>query len=139
MECALCTAQEEGYRIVYKDEYVVVMVVREPMKLGHVMVLPIRHVREVGELTPVESVAFLRTVDACMHLIEQEFEDGPMCFLNGWKFRTQEHVHVHVLPCKEGQRELVATNEGIDPRPVVSHETLANMADQMRPLFKLES
>jgi diadenosine tetraphosphate (Ap4A) HIT family hydrolase len=43
MQCELCLAKEEKYRIVFQNDLVFVVVNIEPLKQGHLMVLPVRH------------------------------------------------------------------------------------------------
>ncbi|HVM90971.1 MAG TPA: HIT domain-containing protein, partial [Verrucomicrobiae bacterium] len=85
MDCELCKAKDEAYRVVYKDDLVFVIMNIEPVKHGHLMILPIRHVQHLSELNAVESEAFLKTVDACMRTITRTYEDTPLFIVNGWK------------------------------------------------------
>lgn len=45
MSCPLCSARiAEQYRVVCENAHVFVLVNREPVKDGHVLTLPVRHV-----------------------------------------------------------------------------------------------
>ncbi len=52
--CALCAEFTNEKRAVYVDEYTAVILNHEPLMDGHVMVLPRRHVRNAGDLSPIE-------------------------------------------------------------------------------------
>lgn len=65
-DCALCQSLDESYRIIHKDDLVVVIVNIEPVKEGHLMVMPVRHAEQPGDLSPEESRAFLQAIDRCM-------------------------------------------------------------------------
>lgn len=64
--CQLCQAANEDYRLIYRDEHVFVAMNIEPLKASHVMVMPVRHARQVSDLTPIEAQAFLNAIDRCM-------------------------------------------------------------------------
>jgi ATP adenylyltransferase len=135
-ECQLCGLPEkEGYRVVHSDSLIVVAINIEPIKQGHLMVLPVRHVGDLSELSPIEAAALLATVDRCMKALCEISEEPPMCLVNGWKHRSQQHLHVHVLPSKEPLRGLFAASEGRDLRVRASEEELTRMADAIRSKY----
>lgn len=137
MSCVLCDSLvHETDRIVFKNEHVFVLVNLEPLKDGHLMILPIRHAEQLGDLTPEEAQAFLQTIDRCMAAVTETHQETPMCLVNGWNFRTQPHLHAHVLPSKYGLRGLYAAAEGVERRKQLDPETLKQMADKMKALFK---
>jgi diadenosine tetraphosphate (Ap4A) HIT family hydrolase len=135
MDCVLCNALTESYRIVYKDKRVVVIVNIEPVKNGHLMIMPVRHAEQLGDLQPEEAQAFLRMIDRCMHAVERLSDEPSMCLVNGWKHRTQPHLHAHVLPSKKNLRGLFSASEGLEERKRADAETLALMADELRVMF----
>lgn len=136
MSCTLCeTRTQEPGRVVYQDEHVFVLVNIEPIKDGHVMILPVRHAEQLSDLTPEESQAFLKTIDKCMSTVTQHFQETPMCLVNGWRYRSQPHLHAHVLPSKKNLRGLYTAAEGLEERKRADNETLNKMADALRAYF----
>lgn len=134
--CVLCeTRIQESGRVVYQDEHVFVLVNIEPIKDGHVMILPVRHAEQLSDLTPEESQAFLKMIDKCMSTVTQHFQETPMCLVNGWKYRSQPHLHAHVLPSKKNLRGLYTAAEGLEERKRADNETLNKMADALRAYF----
>lgn len=136
MSCALCSARNQSYRLVYADDLVMVVVNFEPVKPGHVMVMPIRHVENLGDLEPEEAAQYLRTIDRCMAAMTKLSNEPPMCLVNGWAHRTQSHLHVHVLPSKHDMRGLYVAAEGVAERVRVDQETLTRMANDIRAVFE---
>lgn len=137
MDCVLCDSLEkERGRIVYQDEHVFVLVNIEPIKDGHVMILPVRHAQDLKDLDPNKSAAFLKAIDRCMHAVTELFSDPPMCFVNGWSFRTQAHLHAHVLPSKQGLRGLFSSSEGTEKRRRVDDALLEEMATRLKTVFQ---
>lgn len=135
MNCPLCDAQKESYRVVYQNEHAFVVVNIEPLKHGHLIIMPIRHAEQLSDLTPVEAEAFLKTIDRCMGAIGQVTEESPMCLVNGPQHRSQSHLHAHVLPSRHGLRGLFSAAEGCEHRKRVDEETLARMAEDVKRFF----
>ena len=136
MSCVLCDSLvDEPGRILYQDQHVFVLLNIEPIKEGHVMVLPTRHAENLKDLTPDESEAFLKTIDRCMFAITKAYDETPMCLVNGWKYRTQSHLHAHVLPSKKNLRGLYSASEGIEERKRADDEMLKRVADRLKRFF----
>lgn len=135
MECALCLAKNEGYRLVYQDELTFVVVNIEPLKGGHVMVLPKRHAEQLSDLHDEEARAFLQAIDRCFAALKHFSDEPPLCVVNGWKHRSQPHLHAHILPSKEDTRGLFAAAEGVERRHRRTEEELARMAHSLRRHF----
>lgn len=136
MECALCTAQNESHRIIYKTDKVIVFVNLEPVKDGHIMIMPLRHVENLSDLNAEEALVFTQTIDRCMNAVSQNFDDGPVCCINGGKWKTQAHLHAHVLPCKNSLRTMFSTMENLEKKKEADRDTLITMADKFRPFFQ---
>lgn len=135
MKCELCLAKSEIYRVVYENEMVLVMFCIEPMNDGHVMILPSRHVENLADLEPIEAHAFLQAIDMCMEALSRFSADPPMCLLNGWKHRSQSHLHMHILPSKLGMRELFAASLGIPERIRADQSALKEKTDVLKKFF----
>jgi diadenosine tetraphosphate (Ap4A) HIT family hydrolase len=103
MNCVLCSARDnEQFRTVYEDDLLWVVLNHKPIHEMHVMILPVRHIENWNELTSEESVAMMNMFDRCMHFFEKESGNGVNCVINSWKFRTQEHLHAHIIPNEHG-------------------------------------
>lgn len=132
--CALCTAlANEKDRNIYQDEHVAVILNFEPVKRGHVLILPVRHAENLSDLTPDEASAFLKAIDRCMHAVTKYSDEPPMCMVNGWKHRSQPHLHAHVLPSKHPLRGLYVAAEGTPVRLRLDDQLLKEIADELRP------
>jgi diadenosine tetraphosphate (Ap4A) HIT family hydrolase len=138
MECALCAARlAEAYRVIYQDDHVFVLLNVEPLKDGHVMILPVRHAENLKDLTPEESRAFLVAIDQCMEAMTRVYDHAPMCHVNGWKHRSQPHLHAHVLPSAGSVRELYVAAEGSPRRRRASEDELRAIAERLVTAFGL--
>lgn len=136
MVCELCNAFEnEKSRVIVSDDHVFAVPIIEPIKEGHVMVMPIRHAENLGELTPDEARAFLTAINRVMDAVKAAYGETPMLLVNGWEYRSQPHLHAHVLPSKTNLRGLYAASEGVVGRNRASKEELTAMADKIRAFF----
>jgi len=134
-DCSLCAEHLSGARTLYQDAHVFVLVNIEPVHPWHVMVLPVRHARELGDLTPDEAQAFLRAADRCIQLFNQKTEDHALCLVNSGKYRSQAHLHAHVLPSSESLRGLFSRALGIPFREQVDDARMQEMVAALRALF----
>ena len=137
MTCIFCGAlKDELYRVIYANDLVYVLVNYEPVKDGHVMVLPVRHAEHLGDLKPKEAQAFLKAIDMCMKAITEAYDEAPLCLVNGWQHRSQPHLHAHVVPSKHDMGGLYVNAEGLDERKQADRETLQKMAEKLKGYFK---
>ena len=136
--CELCGKNKrEPFRVVFEDKHIVIVINIEPLKPGHMMVMPVRHAEQLGDLDWEEASAFLKGIDRAMRAINKYSDEEPMCVVNGPRHRTQSHLHAHVLPCKKnGLRDLYSVAEGLPERERADQKTLTEMADTLRPLFE---
>ncbi|XP_034436448.1 bis(5'-adenosyl)-triphosphatase [Hippoglossus hippoglossus] len=81
------------------------LVNRKPVVPGHVLVCPLRPVERFRDLHPEELADLFKTTQLVADLVEKHFsatsltiaiQDGPEAG------QTVKHVHVHVLPRREG-------------------------------------
>lgn len=135
MSCVLCLAQDESYRLIHKNEHVFITMNLEPLREAHVMVLPIRHARQVSDLDGEEAVAFLRAIDQCMEIAARISPDPSICTINGWTHRSQDHLHAHILPSKGGLRGMMVASEGVPHRQQADEPTLIRLANIFRTAF----
>lgn len=133
MTCVLCEAREtEKYRIVYEDDFVFVMINNSPIKDGHVMILPVRHIEHLHEASPEEAQALLTWTDKMMDIVEKVYGDAAMTLINGWTHRTQPHLHIHVLPSKKNVRTLYVAAEGVEERVMATQEQMKKMTEEIQ-------
>lgn len=103
MSCVLCEVRDrEQYRTIYDDGLIWVVFNNKPVHEMHVMILPVRHCEDWGDLTPKEASAMMYMFDKCMNFFENETGQGVNCVINSWKFRSQEHLHAHIIPNEHG-------------------------------------
>ena len=132
MNCELCDALSEEYRLILVSEYSFVIVPKWPLKEGHVMILPKRHVAKYTDLTSAELYDLHLQVEKVSVSLSNSFSESPILFKNIARHSTQGHLHLHLLPSKGGLRELVGTYELVPLREDASIDTMKSMSDMMR-------
>jgi diadenosine tetraphosphate (Ap4A) HIT family hydrolase len=88
--------------VVWRGERVFVVLNLYPYASGHLLVLPLRHVGSLGELTEEESLEVWRATQAGIAALEASFNpDGLNMGANLGRAAgagLPSHVHLHVLP-----------------------------------------
>lgn len=134
--CPLCDIlTNETSRIVYRDERVFIALNFEPLKSGHLMVLPTKHVENLSDLDPDSAQAFLGGIDKAMNVLTKFSDETPICIINGWAHRSQPHLHAHVLPQKYGLRGLFSRAEQIPDRARVEMSELEEVSEKIKNLI----
>jgi diadenosine tetraphosphate (Ap4A) HIT family hydrolase len=112
------------------------MVNLEPLKDGHFMVLPKRHVTQLQDLKAKESQAILKLLGRLEKIIPEIYSEDPIIFMNLGSYSTQPHLHFHILPSKGGLRDLFASYEKIPYRKQGTREELKKIADKVKRRLK---
>ena len=103
--CVFCGALEGDpveRLVVHRGERAFVLLNRFPYSSGHLMVAPIRHVGELGELADDEALAIHRLATRGMAALGRTY--APEGYNLGWNLGRAagagvvDHVHLHVVP-----------------------------------------
>ena len=130
MSCPLCDLSNQ--EIVYQDDYCYGVVILEPLKDGHLMILPKRHVTDLSNLNSNETKAIFTLLGRLEKAIQQEYREDPIIFMNRGKWSTQPHIHFHILPSKGGLRHLFAGFEKIPFRTKATAKEMKAIGDKIR-------
>ena len=134
MTCPLCDLSNK--QLVYQDDYCFAMVISEPLKDGHLMVLPKRHVESLTDLNPEESQAILKLLGRLDKTISEAYDEEPIIFMNLGGHSTQPHIHFHILPSKGGLRHLFSEYEKLPFRKAANSQERKRIGDKIRKSFK---
>jgi len=101
-DCVLCRVIEDGTYVVWRDDLVAVILNAFPYTSGHVMVLPVRHVGDVEDITRDEVGPLWSAVARSVVAIKAAYSpDGLNMGANIGRVAgagIPGHFHVHVLP-----------------------------------------
>ena len=132
-DCIFCQiiAGKAPASVVYRDEQVIAFLSLQQVNEGHTLVVPLRHIKHIYELTDDLAGPLLSTAARMARVLKREFNaDGMML----WQFnepvggQTVFHLHIHVIPRFHGDR--------LGPRialpPPSDRATLDNLAGRIR-------
>jgi histidine triad (HIT) family protein len=108
--CAIVAEEAPAIRIYEDDDYLAILDIR-PFTRGHTLVLPKRHTVDLTD-TPPGTLADLVTIGqrVARAARETELADATNIAINDGRaaFQTVFHVHLHVLPRRNGDKLSVA-------------------------------
>ena len=99
--CEIVAQEDPDVREVYRDEHVVVFFPQEPATLGHTLVIPRSHLRDIWDTDEAVAsqlaIATLRVANAVKRATSP---DGLNIIQSNGEAASQtvEHLHVHVVP-----------------------------------------
>lgn len=108
--CAIATGEAPAIRIFEDDGYLAILDIR-PFTRGHTLVVPKKHSVDLTD-TPAETLAGMITVGQRIARAARatELADATNIGINDGRaaFQTVSHIHLHVLPRREGDKLSVA-------------------------------
>ena len=140
--CLFCTVgaadDDLGNHVVHRGEHVFTILNRFPYSSGHVMVVPYRHVIDLGELDDAEALGLMRGASLAMAKLREVM--GPDGFNVGLNAGTAaggsiDHVHLHVVPRWNGDTNFMPVLGDVKVLP----DHLERTAEQLRAAFARQS
>jgi histidine triad (HIT) family protein len=108
--CAIVTGEAPAIRICEDDDYLAILDIR-PFTRGHTLVLPKRHTVDLTD-TPPQTLAAMVTIGQRIARAARatELADATNIGINDGRaaFQTVNHIHLHVLPRRNGDKLSVA-------------------------------
>ena len=106
--CRFCfIVANEPALVTRRDSLVAAFDSEFPASPGHVLVVPLRHVRRVADLSETEWEQLFSVARAELGRLAEQDPDGFTIGINDGEAAGQSvgHVHVHVVPRREGDVE----------------------------------
>lgn len=103
-QCFLCIDRKDDEKafVVGRNEKAFVVMNRFPYTNGHVMVVPVRHVGSIEELTDEELLDMMKLVQKMSGVFKKEFNiDGLNIGINMGRAAgagLEGHIHIHIVP-----------------------------------------
>ncbi len=100
--CAAASGDEEDALVVHRGVRALVLLNKFPYSSGHLMVAPLRHVGELGDLSDEEVLDVHRLAATALAALRDTYR--PEGFNLGWNLGRVagagivDHVHLHVVP-----------------------------------------
>ncbi len=107
-KCIFCAGKNSAKKdfVLFKTDYSITILNIYPYNNGHLMVAPLRHVKELKQLNDAELLDLFRTVQKVKELLEKVLK--PAGFNVGINFSEVAgagipgHLHVHIVPRWKG-------------------------------------
>ena len=134
--CVLCRAAAaagETGLVVHRGEHAFVVVNKYPYASGHLMVAPLRHEGEFGDLTADEALEIHRLASVALGTLAATMH--PQGFNLGWNLGriagagVVGHVHLHVVPRWAGDTNFMPVLADVRVLPEALEATRAKLAD----------
>jgi diadenosine tetraphosphate (Ap4A) HIT family hydrolase len=110
MFCAIAAGDAPAIRIYEDDGYLAILDIR-PFTRGHTLVLPKRHTADLTD-TPAQTLADMVTIGQRIARAARatELADATNIGINDGRaaFQSVKHIHLHVLPRRNGDKLSVA-------------------------------
>jgi histidine triad (HIT) family protein len=104
--CAIVAGEGPAIRIYEDEDYLAILDIR-PFTRGHTLVIPKRHTVDLVD-TPAETVAEMVTIGQRIARAARatELADATNIGINDGRaaFQTVSHIHLHVLPRRDGDK-----------------------------------
>lgn len=87
--------------VLHRGEHAFVLLNRYPYNTGHLMICPVRHLEEPGEMTPEESLEVMDLLARCSALLRERMRaEGINAGMNLGRASggSVDHLHLHVVP-----------------------------------------
>jgi ATP adenylyltransferase len=132
--CLFCRSAEsdpDGL-VVRRGEHALTLLNKFPYASGHVMVAPLRHVGELGGLTPDEALEIHRDVVSAQAALAATY--APQGYNVGWNLGRiagagiVDHVHAHVVPRWAGDTNFMPVLADVKVLPEHLQETRRRLA-----------
>ncbi|QSR31580.1 diadenosine tetraphosphate hydrolase [Nocardioides sp. S5] len=131
--CAIPAHPDDESLVVARGESTYVVLNLHPYNPGHLMVLPYRHVADLADLTPEESLELMAMTQQSLRAIRAVSQ--PQSFNVGLNLgrsaggSLSEHLHQHVVPRWTGDANFITVVGGAKILPQLLADTRRLLAD----------
>lgn len=131
--CAAFEGDDEERLVVHRSDRAFVVLNKFPYSSGHLMVAPVRHVAEYGDLDDEEVLEIHRLARSGLGALAQLY--GPQGYNLGWNLGriagagVVDHVHLHVVPRWAGDTNFMPVLADVKVMPEHLSDTRRRLAE----------
>ncbi len=130
-ECVLCRIIAPDQPALWRGDTCVAVLNAYPYTSGHLMVLPVRHVGELEDLTTAETAELWGGVRDAVTALKAAYQPGGinvgMNLGRAAGAGIPGHLHVHLLPRWNGDTNFMTTTAGVRVLPETLEDTFAKL------------
>jgi ATP adenylyltransferase len=134
--CVFCAPRHPEDLVVFMGRTAFVMLNRYPYTCGHLLVIPVRHVRNLAELTAAEKMEMFSLVEMSIDVLSVEMKpDGFNVGMNLGRAAgagIEDHLHMHVVPRWSGDTNFMSVVGDIRVIP----EDIIKTGERLEPHFQ---
>ena len=123
-QCVFCIERnpadadyDQRHLVLYRGEHCFVIMNMYPYNNGHLLVAPYRHVRDLADLSEMETCDLFLTVRLAEKMLREVYSpDGVNIGMNLGKAAgagIESHLHAHIVPRWEGDHNFMTTTGGV--------------------------
>jgi ATP adenylyltransferase len=138
-ECIFCEKPKENRDrenlIIYRGETGFIIMNRYPYSNGHLMAVPYRHTRELGELSDRERSELMNFVVECIEILNAFKPNGFNIGMNLGRAAgagIDDHIHFHIVPRWSGDTNFMPVIGDIKVMPEYLDETYLKLIQQLK-------
>ena len=116
-ECIFCKIMDGSIpsKTIYEDEIVKVFLDINPDDVGHMLIVPKKHVTDFLELDDDTLVHINHIVKDLKKLIYDKLNPDGIRLVNNYGcYQLVKHYHLHVIPCYEKDHDNLSVDEVFD-------------------------
>ncbi len=131
--CNAATGDDPDGLLVHRGSHGLVLLNKFPYASGHLLVAPIRHVGEFGDLTDDEALDVHRLAEGAIAALAETY--APQGYNVGWNLGRiagaglVDHVHLHVVPRWAGDTNFMPVLADVKVLPEHLSESRRRLAD----------
>ncbi|MCF7919486.1 MAG: HIT domain-containing protein [Candidatus Cloacimonetes bacterium] len=136
--CIFClpedTAQDSRHLVIHRTRHSFVIMNMYPYNNGHLLVVPLRHVSKLDELSAEESRDLFELVQRTVKVLETAYQpDGMNLGMNLGKAGgagIEQHLHMHIVPRWEGDLNFMTAIAGTRVIPEKFEQAFKRLQEQ---------
>jgi ATP adenylyltransferase len=133
--CIFCAPEEE--LVIHRGSHALVLLNRFPYASGHLLVAPIRHLGDLGDLSDEEALEVHRLASTGIGALAEEYR--AQGYNLGWNLGRiagagiVDHVHLHVVPRWAGDTNFMPVLADVKVLPEALAETARGLRARWPP------
>jgi len=141
-KCFICEASKDDEKpenlVIYKDDTIIILLNKYPYNNGHLMIAPIRHVKNLEELNEIENNRLWSGILIAKKILDETYKPhGYNIGINLGKAAgagLEDHLHIHIVPRWVGDTSYMTTIAATKVMPQLLEESWRELKEAIKKL-----